>query len=69
MNRTENNMKIDVPQKRTYKVDEIAAMLSIDRSSAYNLVKEGHFNTVRIGNTIRVSTTFFSLSWLIRAQD
>ena len=63
MNQTENNMKIDVPQKRTYKVDEIAAMLSIGRSSAYNLVKEGHFNTVRIGNTIRVSKMSFD-EWL-----
>ena len=63
MNRTDNNMKIDVPQKRTYKVDEIAAMLSIGRSSAYNLVKEGHFNTVRIGNTIRVSKRPFD-EWL-----
>ena len=61
MNRTENN--IDVPQKRTYKVDEIAAMLNIGRSSAYNLVKEGHFNTVRIGNTIRVSKMSFD-EWL-----
>ena len=61
MNRTENN--IDVPQKRTYKVDEIAAMLNIGRSSVYNLVKEGHFNTVRIGNTIRVSKRSFD-EWL-----
>ena len=63
MNQTENNMKIDVSQKRTYKVDEIAAMLNIGRSSAYNLVKEGHFNTVRIGNTIRVSKRSFD-EWL-----
>ena len=63
MNRTENNMKSDVSQKRTYKVDEIAAMLNIGRSSAYNLVKEGHFNTVRIGNTIRVSKRSFD-EWL-----
>ena len=63
MNRTDNIMKIDDPQKRTYKVDEIAAMLSIGRSSAYNLVKEGHFNTVRIGNTIRVSKRSFD-EWL-----
>ena len=63
MNQTETNMKIDVPQKRTYKVDEIAAMLNIGRSSAYNLVKEGHFNTVRIGNTIRVSKRSFD-EWL-----
>ena len=63
MNQTESNMKIDVPQKRTYKVDEIAAMLNIGRSSAYNLVKEGHFNTVRIGNTIRVSKRSFD-EWL-----
>ena len=63
MNQTENNMKIDVPQKRTYKVDEIAAMLSIGRSTAYNLVREGHFNTVRIGNTIRVTKRSFD-EWL-----
>ena len=33
---------------RTYKVGDIAAMLNIGRTSAYNLVKEGHFKTVRI---------------------
>ena len=40
---------------RTYKVEDIAAMLNIGRTSAYNLVKEGHFKTVRIGNAIRIS--------------
>ena len=33
--------------------EDIAAMLNIGRTSAYNLVKEGHFKTVRIGNAIR----------------
>ncbi len=44
-----------VPEKRTYKVEDIAAMLNIGRTSAYNLIKEGHFKTVRVGNAIRVS--------------
>lgn len=63
MNQTESNVNTVVPQKRTYKVEEIAAMLSIGRSSAYNLVKEGHFNTVRIGNDIRISKRSFD-EWL-----
>lgn len=52
-----------VPEKRTYKVEDIAAMLNIDRTSAYNLIKEGHFKTVRVGNAIRVSKKSFD-KWL-----
>ena len=48
---------------RTYKVEDIAAMLNIGRTSAYNLVKEGHFKTVRIGNAIRISKKSFD-EWL-----
>lgn len=38
-------------------------MLNIGRTSAYNLVKEGHFKTVRVGNAIRISKKSFD-EWL-----
>ena len=53
-----------VSEQRTYKVEEIAAMLNIGRTSAYNLVKEGHFKIVRIGNAIRISKKSFD-EWLV----
>lgn len=49
--------------QRTYKVEDIAKILCISRTSAYNLVKEGHFKIVRIGNAIRVSRKSFD-EWL-----
>ena len=48
---------------KTYKVEDIAAILGIGRSSAYNLVREGHFKAVRIGTSIRVSKKSFD-EWL-----
>ena len=42
-------------ENRTYTVEDIAKILNIGRSSAYNLVKEGHFKIVHIGNAIRIS--------------
>ena len=42
-------------ENRTYTVDDIAKMLSIGRTTAYNLTKEGHFKIIRIGNAIRIS--------------
>ena len=54
----------DTPEtKRTYTVEEIASILRIGLTSAYNLVKEGHFKTVRIGNAIRISKKSFD-EWL-----
>ncbi len=50
-------------ENRTYTVEDIAKMLNIGRTSAYNLTKEGHFKTVRIGNTIRISKKSFD-EWL-----
>ena len=49
--------------KKTYTVAEIADMLSIGRTSAYNLVKENHFKVVKIGASIRVSKKSFD-DWL-----
>lgn len=41
MNQTENRTPGNVPEQRTYKVEDIAVMLNIGRTSAYNLVKDG----------------------------
>lgn len=49
--------------KRTYTVNEIQDILGIGRSAAYNLVKENHFHSVRIGGTIRISKKSFD-AWL-----
>lgn len=50
---------------RTYKVEDVAEILNIGRTSAYNLAKEGHFKTVRIGTAIRISKKSFD-DWLDR---
>lgn len=51
------------PERRKYTVDDIAQILGIGRSSAYLLVKEGHFRIVQIGNAIRISKRSFD-EWL-----
>ena len=48
---------------KTYRVEDIARILGIGRSSAYNLVKAGHFRTIRIGSSIRISRKSFD-EWL-----
>ena len=50
-------------EKRVYSVDEIVEILNISKGSAYDLIKEGLFNTVRIGSAIRVSKKSFD-EWL-----
>lgn len=52
-----------VPDQRTYKVEEIAEILNIGRTSAFNLVREGHFKAVHIGTAIRISKRSFD-EWL-----
>lgn len=63
MSQAAKGMQRDTPESRTYTVEDIASMLNIGRTSAYNLVKEGHFKTVRIGNAIRISKKSFD-EWL-----
>ena len=63
MSNTWNGTKQELPDKRTYTVEEIARILGIGRTSAYILVKEGHFKNVRIGNAIRISKRSFD-EWL-----
>jgi len=55
----DNKQKKPLPESRTYTVEEIAALLNIGRTTAYQLVKEGHFKTIRIGNAIRISRKSF----------
>ncbi|MGI5905979.1 MAG: helix-turn-helix domain-containing protein [Candidatus Pararuminococcus gallinarum] len=55
MSTNENGM----PQSRIYTVNDIAAILGIDRASAYKLADSGLFKTIRIGNMIRISKKSF----------
>lgn len=55
--------KTMLDNKKTYTVAEIASMLGIGRTSAYNLVKENHFKVVKIGASIRISKKSFD-DWL-----
>ncbi len=63
MSQTWNGTKKETPERRIYTVDDIAQILGIGRTSAYILVKEGHFKIVRIGNAIRISKRSFD-EWL-----
>ena len=63
MSQIGNGTTKDPPERRTYTVDDIARILGIGRTSAYILVKEGHFKIVRIGNAIRISKRSFD-TWL-----
>lgn len=58
----------NVLDKRTYSVEEIAAMLDISMTSAYRLIKRGHFNIVRIGTSIRISKVSFD-TWLDSQEE
>ena len=58
---------ISSPMLKTYRVDDIAQILGVARSSAYNLIKEGHFKTVRIGTAIRISRKSFD-EWLDKQE-
>jgi len=46
-------------EKRTYSVPEITEILQISRRKAYELCREDHFKTVRIGKSVRVSRKSF----------
>ena len=58
-----NHDKQAVSEKRTYSVQEIADILLISRSMAYNLCKQPLFKTVKVGKYVRVSKPSFD-EWL-----
>lgn len=63
MDLEENMNRSDISAIKTYRVEDIVRILDISRSAAYNLVREGHFKTVRIGSAIRISRKSFD-EWL-----
>ena len=52
-----------ISEKRTHSVQEIADILQISRSMAYNLCRQQLFNTVKNGKYVRVSKSS-SDKWL-----
>ena len=56
---------LDIPKKHweLITVEDIAAILGIGKSSAYKLANSGEFQTIRIGNMIRISRKSFE-DWL-----
>ena len=53
---------IDSPEKcekGTYTVSEIAGLLKISKSKAYDLCKQGFFRTINIGRAVRISKASF----------
>ena len=64
MSATENTIQNNLSQtKKAYSVPEIAAMLQISKSKAYDLCKENLFTVVKVGKSVRVSKKSFD-SWL-----
>jgi excisionase family DNA binding protein len=60
---THNMQNRETPDKRIYTVNEIAIILNISRSSAYELIKQELFRSVKIGANIRISKNSFDY-WL-----
>ena len=64
-----NNMKTSATpsnlneDKRTYTVLEIAHLLRISKSKAYDLCNQNLFRIIRIGRSVRVSKMSFDV-WL-----
>lgn len=54
--------------KRTYTVHEIASLLRISKSKAYELCNEDLFRIIRIGRSVRVSKASFD-EWLDKQMD
>lgn len=54
-------------EKRTYTVEEIATLLGISRTSAYEFVKKGEVKAVKIGASIRISKRSFD-EWLDKQE-
>ena len=65
---SDSERKRDALSQRAYRVFEIAEILGISNASAYRLIKEGHFRTVRIGTSIRISRQSFD-EWLDKTKS
>ncbi len=54
---------ISAPDKRTYTVVEIAGLLQISKSKAYEICRQGLFKTIKVGRSVRISKLSFD-EWL-----
>lgn len=63
MSETQDGTKKENSECKTYRVKDIARILGVSSNAAYNLVSEGLFKSVRIGNAIRISKRSFD-QWL-----
>lgn len=68
MNRETETAGVQTPEKRVYSVAEIQDILGIGRNSAYEVIKNGKFRVVRIGNQIRISKKSFD-EWLDQMNE
>lgn len=59
----EDTLPFTGPAKKTYTVSEIARILNISKKSAYRLIQQELFHSVRVGRVIRVSKFSFD-KWL-----
>lgn len=64
----DNKQKKPLPESRAYTVEEISAILNIERTTAYLLIKEEHFKIIRIGKAIRIPRKFFD-GWFERMAE
>ena len=58
-----NSVRLPPPGSKTYRIDDIAAILDISRAAAYALVKKQNFRSIRVGHSIRVLRASFD-AWL-----
>ena len=54
-----------IPEKRTYRVEDIQIILDIGRGTAYKLLEQNEFRWFKIGGTYRISKDSFD-EWLTR---
>lgn len=59
---TGNCYSQEIKDKKTYFVLEIAYILQINKSKAYELCKQPDFKVVRLGRTIRISKVYIAMN-------
>ena len=62
--RTNEPNEKGTPQSRTYTDNDIATILGVGHAKDYKLTNSGAFQTIRIGNMIRISRKSFE-DWMI----
>jgi len=49
-----NALEIPLPEDSAIRIDRLAELLDIGRSTAYRLIRQGDIPTIRIGSELRV---------------